>query len=71
MLYPNEFSLFVSPLLEHPQITVSDVTGMLEYWVTLTVSTFCHSELLASAFSPLCSLVSLPEAKGGWYVASH
>lgn len=34
-LCPSEFSLFVLP--PHPQITVFDVTGMLECWVSLTI----------------------------------
>lgn len=45
-----------------------DVTGMLECWVTLTVSALfvlSFRLLIAFVLSPLCSLVSLPEAKGG------
>lgn len=47
---------------------VFDVTGMLERWVTLTISTLSvlsFQVLLASVLSPLCSPVSLLEAKGG------
>lgn len=49
-------------------MTIFDVTGMLECWVTLTVSALFVLSLrvpLASVPSALCSLVSVPEAKGG------
>lgn len=64
-LYPNEFSLFVFP--PHPEMTIFDVTGMLECWLTLTVSALFVLSFrvsLASVLSVLHSLVSVPEAEG-------
>lgn len=49
-------------------MTIFDVSGMLECWVTLTVSALFVLSFrvsLACVLRALCSLVSVPEGEGG------